>query len=166
MKSLDSDIKFYGGRFLTALPMAAVVGRKDIIPLPYKEQRHSDRREESHTPTSRKDGALITVGFNLRQESYAPQVPRRRHFVKHSINQLFNQSINCSKSRRDNTLITAGFNLRHKSNAPQVPQGRHLGIDNVPSLRDLMLPSVRFRRLKPTVNNVPSLRDLVMTLNY
>ena len=64
------------------------------------------------------------------------------------------------KSRRDNTLITAGFNLRQESNAPQVPQGRHLGIDNVPSLRDLDLVG-NSRRLKPTVNKVPSLRDLV-----
>ena len=88
--------------------------------------------------TSRKEDTLPTACFNLRS----------------------------MKSRRDNTLITAGFNLRQKFNAPQVPQGRHLGIDNVPSLRDLMLPSVRFRRLKPTVNKVPSLRDLVMTLNY
>ena len=88
MKSLDSDIKFYGGRFLTALPMAAVVGRKDIIPLPYKEQRHSDRREESHTPTSRRDNTLITVGFNLRHKSNAPQVPQGRHLRINKVSSL------------------------------------------------------------------------------
>ena len=49
------------------------------------------------------------------------------------------------KSRRDNTLLTAGFNLREKSNAPQVPQGRHLGVNNVPSLRDLVMKLVRYR---------------------
>ena len=43
------------------------------------------------------------------------------------------------KSRRDETLITVGFNLRRKSNAPQVPQGRHLGVNDVSSLRDLLL---------------------------
>ena len=72
------------------------------------------------------------------------------------------------KSRRDNTLLTVGFNLRKESSTHKVPQGRHLRINKVPSLRDLLLRLVRYRRLKPTVNDVQSLRDLLSFLqnNY
>ena len=65
------------------------------------------------------------------------------------------------KSRRDNTLLTVGFNLRKESKPHKVLQGRHLGINNVSSLRDLLLRLVCYRWLKPAVNKVSSLWDLL-----
>ena len=82
MNILHNDVKSNAGGFLTlfgarlcrlALPRmtAAVVGRSDriggctadSIPLLYKERRHSDRREESHTSKSLRNLVMKLVSF-------------------------------------------------------------------------------------------------------
>lgn len=64
-----------------------------------------------------------------------------------------------SQSRRDDTLLTVGFSLRYRRHPLSLSPARAI-LENVSSLRDLVVDEHYVRRLKPTVNKMLSLRDI------